>query len=203
MTQYAVRNIATQIIESAVGRRDPEGFEGPIDEPPIPAPGTELIPYQGFIPLTGPTNTAVLRWEGAAPAWVEVATLDELKARKAAAISAACGEAITAGFACGALGAGFRYPAKFTDQANLTGSVMRSFYPNVDADWRTPFWCADAESVWEWRPHSAVQIQQVGDCAVVARLSCMSTNEQLQAQIIAAESPEALAAINWPDPIAS
>ena len=71
MTQYAVRNIATQIIESAVGRRDPEGFEGPLDASPVFPDGYELIPYQGPITLVGPTNTAVLRWNVTAPAWIE------------------------------------------------------------------------------------------------------------------------------------
>lgn len=121
----------------------------------------------------------------------------DLKTRKSIDISQACADAITAGFPCDALGTGFIYPSKANDQANLTGSVLRSMYSTNGPDWRTPFWCADADGVWEFRLHTTAQIQHVGDCAVHARLTCMAKNEQLQSQIATAERPEALAEINW------
>lgn len=198
MTQYAIRRISTQIIEGGIGRPDPEGFVGPIDTPPEYPDAFDLIPYQGRLPLEQqPTPTAVLQWVDDAPVWIELATLDELKARKSAVISQVCADAITAGFPCDTLGDGYTYPAKPNDQANLTGSVLRSMYSSNDADWRTPFWCADADGTWEFRPHTAAQIQHVGDCAVNARLACMAKNEQLQAWIIAAETLEVLNEINW------
>ena len=160
-------------------------------------PGCELIEYAGVVTLTPPTPTSALRWNGAAPAWVDLATLDDLKARKSVEISQACADAITAGFPCDTLGAGFIYPAKANDQANLTGSVLRSMYTSNDAAWRTPFWCADADGAWEFRLHTAAQIQHVGDCAVNARLVCMAKNEQLQGHIAGAETLEELNDINW------
>lgn len=206
MTQYLVRRIDTQIIEYAVrtDNTDPAAT-GPFDSD-HPAPtvtpqcedGCELIEWAGDTLLSkSPTPTSVLQWDGAAPLWVDLATLDDLKARKSADISQACADAITAGFSCDALGTIFTYPAKTNDQANLTGSVVRSFYPGNDVDWRTPFWCADADGAWEFRLHTAGQIQHVGDCAVNARLTCMAKNEQLQAQVAAAETAEALNEINW------
>lgn len=198
MTQYCLRRVSTQVIEGGIGRPDPADFVGPIDAPPPCPVELELIPYQGRLPLDQQlTPTAVLQWVDDAPAWVELATLDDLRARKSVAISQSCADAITAGFPCDALGDGFTYPAKVNDQANLTGSVLRSFYLSNDAEWRTPFWCADADGAWEFRLHTAAQIQRVGDCAVNARLACMATNEQLQAQIAAATTPGELADINW------
>lgn len=200
MTQYAVRNIATQIIESGVGRRDPNDFVGPLDAPPILAEGYEALMYQGRIPLDDrPTPTAALEWTAAGPAWVERGDMAMQRLHKADAISSCCADAILAGFVSSALGKPHTYPTKPNDQANLTGSVVRSFYPSVDADWRTPFWCADDDGAWEFRLHTAAQIQQVGDDAVAARLNCMGINEQLQAQILDAETPAEIAAITWPE----
>lgn len=90
MTQYCIRRLSTQIIEGGVGRPDPEGFIGPIDEPPEYPDEFDLIPYQGNLLLGGsPTPSAVLRWSGTAPAWVDESTLDDLKARKSEEINAA------------------------------------------------------------------------------------------------------------------
>jgi hypothetical protein len=199
MTQYVRIEASTKNVVSGVGRPDPVDYSGVPDLRPLPHDGFVYYAWQGRLILSdGPTPTAVLKWDGAGPAWVEVAMLDDLKARKAAAIGQACGDAIVAGFPCNALGDGYTYPSKPNDQANLTGSVLRSFYLANGVDWRTPFWCADADGAWEFRPHTAAQIQQVGDCAMAARLHCMGINEQLQAQIIAAETPADLAEINWP-----
>jgi hypothetical protein len=125
-------------------------------------------------------------------------TLDAARARKVVELSQACAGAILAGFVSLALGAAYTYPAKANDQANLLGSVLRSTYPNIAADWSTPFWCADTDGAWEFRMHSAAQIQQVGEDAMLARLTCMGTNEQLAGQIAAAETIEDVAAIVWP-----
>jgi len=208
MAQFLIRRIATQNIEyainvsivdpSATGPFDPDNPAPTVD--PVVEPGCEAIPYEGDVSILSeqPTPTSVLEWNGGPdPEWVERAGLHERRARKADEMSQACAEAIMAGFACDALGAGYFYPAKLTDQANLTGSVLRSMYSTNGPEWRTPFWCADADGAWEFRPHTAAQIQHVGDCAVVARLNCMGINEQLQAQIADATA-EHLATIHWP-----
>jgi hypothetical protein len=124
--------------------------------------------------------------------------IEALRTRKAVEMSQKCADTILAGFVSSALGEPHTYPAKPNDQINLTGLVMRSFYPNVGPDWSRPFWCMDAAFVWAYRMHTAVQIQQVGDDSIDANLTQRSINEQLQAQIIAAEAPADLAGITWP-----
>lgn len=209
MNQFLIRRVSTQAIEYAirVSIADPSSV-GPFDlENPAPTvspvvePGCEALAYEGDVSIIGrpATPTSILEWDGAAPVWVERGGMSAQREHKAAAISSRCNDAILAGFASSALGQPHSYPTKPNDQANLTGSVVRSFYPNVDADWRTPFWCADTKGAWEFRPHTAAQIQRVGEDAVTARLTCMSINEQLQAQIIDAETSADLADINWPD----
>lgn len=125
-------------------------------------------------------------------------TLECARTRKVVEMSQSCADAILAGFVSSALGSAYTYPAKANDQANLLGSVLRSTYPNIAADWSTPFWCADTAGAWAFRMHTAAQIQQVGEDAMLARLTCMGTNEQLAGQIAAAETIEDVAAIVWP-----
>lgn len=206
-TQYLVRRVATQIIDCAVilDNLDPT-FIGPVDpEHPGPTitpqwePGCELIEWAGDTNLSGGTTpTSVLEWSGSAPVWVERGNIAVQRAHKASAISSICADAILAGFVSSALGEQHTYPAKPSDQTNLTGSVVRSMYPSIGQDWRTPFWCADSAGIWEFRMHTAAQIQHVGNDAVTARLNCMNTNEALQAQIASANTPADLANINWP-----
>lgn len=124
-------------------------------------------------------------------------TLEAKRARKVIEMSQCCADAILAGFVSSALGAAFVYPAKPNDQTNLSASVLASLLPASGPEWLTPFWCADAAGVWAFRAHTAVQIQQVGVDAKAAILNCMTINEQLRGQILAADAAE-LATIVWP-----
>lgn len=125
-------------------------------------------------------------------------TIEELRFSKANTVNEACRESIYAGFNSNALGAVHHYPAKDKDQANLVGSVTESLYPNLSAEWVTPFWCAvgNAEGEWAYRMHSAAQIQQVGTDAKAAIVAALTRNAQLQAQIAVADA-QALEAIEW------
>jgi hypothetical protein len=116
---------------------------------------------------------------------------------KVAELSNACKAAILAGFDSDALGATHMYPAKDTDQANLSSSVVASLLPDISDDWTTPFWCADTGGIWTFRPHTAAQIQQVGRDAKAQVLACMTKNATLAGQAQAATTPEQLAAITW------
>jgi len=199
MTQFARVIAATSVIDGAVGRPDPVGFAGVPDMRPFPHDGYVYQPWQDVLSFSdAPTSTHSYEWTQAGPAWVERGDIEAQRENRAAYISQCCADAILAGFACDALGAGFAYPAKFTDQLNLTGSVMDSLMPGLPPDWSTPFWCADADGQWAFRAHSASQIQQVGRCAKAAALACMATNEEKQAQIAAAATPAQIAAITWP-----
>lgn len=193
---YARVNDARDEVESQFGRPLAAGI-GP---PPPPPPVEEGINYHLLtepIDWSGrPSDTAIMRWNGGAYGWQEAATLDQLRAARADAISAACRAHIEQGFLCAALDSPHTYPAKQQDQANLIGSVTDSLLFADDPDWITPFWCADADGAWEFRLHTRAQIQQVGRAGKASILAAMQKNELLQRQILAADAAQ-LAAIVW------
>ncbi len=125
------------------------------------------------------------------------AVLASLQALWITTISTACQDAIYAGFSSSALGAAYTYPAKATDQQNLTASIAASLFPGLPNTWTTPFWCADINGLWEFRPHSAAQIQQVGIDAKNAIVSCMAKNQTLCAQVQSATTIDAVYAVVW------
>lgn len=130
--------------------------------------------------------------------WVPTSlTIDLCRQDKSAEIDLACRNQILNGFSSSALGASYHYPAKLTDQYNLSGSIIDSLLPDTPTDWTTLFWCEDGDGVWAFRLHTAIQIQQVGRDAKTAILTAMSKNEVLQAQIQSATSLEGLAGIVW------
>ena len=122
---------------------------------------------------------------------------DAVRSQKSVDIDQACRSTILAGFDSDALGTTYHYPAKATDQSNLSGSVLASLLPDTPAEWVTPFWCADGDGVWAFRLHTAAQIQQVGRDAKAAILVSMGKNELLQTQIASATSLEELNTITW------
>lgn len=124
-------------------------------------------------------------------------TLDGLKALKRIDLDAACREQIYAGFDCDALGAMHHYPANDKDQSNLAGSVLDSVLAADNPEYVTPFWCADAGGVWDFRMHTAIEIQTVGQAAKAAILAALSRNAALQAQVGQAQSQADLDLIVW------
>lgn len=165
----------------------PVAFDSALGEPVL---------IEGPIDWRGPTPTSVLYHLDGAFAWIETATLTQLRAAKIESMRAACEAQIIGGFMCEALGLPYLYPAKAQDQSNLVASVTDSLLAGADPAWVTPFWCMDATGLWEFRPHTIAQIQQVGREAKIAILSAMGKNEALRQQIDAA-SAEQLAEINW------
>ncbi len=130
------------------------------------------------------------------------AQLQEHKDAKIASLSAACRQAITAGFESTALGHPHLYPSKETDQLNLAGSVTDSLLADLPADWVSPFWCADSTGEWAMRPHTATQIQQVGREAKARILSLMQHNAALAEQVQMAPDKAAVDQIVWEYPAA-
>lgn len=123
--------------------------------------------------------------------------LEQAQTLKTAELSAACQADIYSGFHSTALGADHLYPFNVTDQRNLSDSVLASTLPGRGTDWTTPFWCADSAGVWAMRLHTATQIQQVGDDAMARKLACMTQNDTLSGQVMAATTIEAVEAIAW------
>lgn len=126
-----------------------------------------------------------------------VVPLVELQAMKIAEINAACQSSIYAGFTSTALGALYTYPAKSLDQQNLSASVLASLMPGNPLDWTTPFWCADAGGVWDFRAHTAAQIQRCGQDGKAAILVALGKNKMLADQVAASTTADQLAAIVW------
>lgn len=129
--------------------------------------------------------------------WQETASLEELRANAMNIISDACRSHIEMGFQCAALGEVYLYPANAQDQANLVASVTDSLMASGAPEWNTPFWCATVDGLqWEFRPHTAAQIQQVGREGKASILAAMQKNEILRRQIAVA-SAEELKNITW------
>ncbi|BCP53769.1 hypothetical protein K32_23860 [Kaistia sp. 32K] len=119
------------------------------------------------------------------------------KAAKITELDAACAAEITGGYVSAALGSNHTYPSSITDQLNMTASVTASLLPNLDASWRTPFWCADAAGNWAYVDHSAEQIQRAGADGKAAKAAASIKLAQLAAAVNAATTTAAIAAITW------
>lgn len=124
-------------------------------------------------------------------------TLQELKVVKAAKINLAARTHIYSGYDSDALGAVHHYPANDKDQLNMIASVTDSYNPLNDVDWVTPFWSADLDALWNYRMHTAAQIQKAGSDGKAFITQTLGKNAWLQAQIQAATTEESLALIVW------
>ncbi|MDO5940653.1 DUF4376 domain-containing protein [Burkholderia cepacia] len=123
--------------------------------------------------------------------------LASAQAEQIARVDSACAMEICAGFASSALGQLHGYPSKPTDQQNLSASVLASLIPNRPAGWTTSFWCADSNGVWAYREHTAEQIQQVGMDGKAAISASIARKIQLEQQIMAAATVDAIKQIVW------
>lgn len=123
--------------------------------------------------------------------------LSDAKSAKSASISASCKSQIYQGFSSSALGSAYHYPAEDRDQVNLNGCVTQSYYPGNPAGWTISFYCQDASGLWAKRPHTAAQIQAVGNDAINAIQSALNKNDSLQQQIQAVTTVDAVNAIVW------
>ena len=167
-----------------------------LNEIPAPLPGELWVASDTAQIGDGWNGTAIVPQPAPTPAPVTAAG-------RLAEISAACAAAIVGGFASSALGAPHTYPSDPTSQTNLLGSVTASLFPGLAAGWSTPFWCADASGAWSFQPHSAAQIQQVGLAAKAWVVACQTQCATLCAQVTAATSPAAIAAVVWSNPAVS
>ena len=192
--EVAVFNPATQVWSIQPDYRNEKRYNT--------ADGSEFLVSQiGPLDIVAPDTTGQPRPSPshyyANGAWAP--DIEKVRAGRSREISNACALDITGGFESNALGAPHHYPAKTTDQQNLSASVLDSLLPGLPGDWVTPFWCANEAGDWSFVPHTAVQIQQVGRDAKQAILTRMAKNEQLQQTIASATRVDQLAAISWDD----
>jgi len=127
----------------------------------------------------------------------ELPTLGQCRNRKAAALRAACQQAIRDGFSSTALGTQFTYPANEIDQRNMTAAVTQSLVPGLPADWATPFWCADPAGNWAMRDHTAAEIQRAATDGRSAVIAAQRKLARLLDQVSAASACTDLDAIGW------
>lgn len=130
------------------------------------------------------------------------AKLDVLKVEALNTINVSCANAITAGFISSALGSPHSYPSQQTDQQNLAANVLSSMLPGVAQAWTTKQICCDESGSWDYRPHTAAQIQQVGqdgkDAILAMRLRAQALRQQINAVTVETENAvEAVTQIVW------
>lgn len=167
--------------------------------------GAPTVPVEALIEVTQAQYAARFseKWQlvnGAMvqmPAPTAAQQLAEAQAAQVDFVDAACQGAIYAGFTSSALGTPYTYPAKATDQQNLSASVLASLLPGATSSWTTDFWCADPAGNWALRAHTAAQIQQVGVDGKSAISTAIAKKVQLESQIAAATTIAAVQAIVW------
>lgn len=128
------------------------------------------------------------RWQDGA--W----RLDPLSmhAAKVLEVNRGCEGAITGGFQSDALGSRHQYSSQLDDQLNLTGAILRGL--------DMPYACRDEQGVKAFRPHTAVQLRQVGDDFTLYKLQRLQHANELKDQLdqaLAAGDAEAMARVTW------
>ncbi len=143
----------------------------------------------------------IISGEGGKPIAVlpqSLLSLEDIKAQKIRDLSAQCANTIVGGFSSAALGDPHVYPSNIKDQVNLMGSVTDSILPDLSPDWETPFWVADPDGVWSFKPHAASQIQQAGRDGKAHVVRCQKILEELTQIVLLSETNEAVSAVVWP-----
>lgn len=130
----------------------------------------------------------------AAPPVDPAVVLANAKAAKISVLQAACAAALVAGFTSSALGAAHTYPSQKNDQDNLQSAVAASA---GQADtWTTPLWCEDQTGAWAYTAHTAAQVAQVNVDWVAFRTAAQSKYAAAVAQVNAATTTDAVAAVS-------
>lgn len=138
-----------------------------------------------YIPWTAPVPTSVQ-------------LLATAQTAQSVIITAACIAAITNGIASSALGSAYTYPTKPTDQVNLTANVVDSLMSAAQvAGWTTPQMCMNSSGVWAYVPHTAAQIQQVGNDVKTAIAAALVKKNNLLGQVAAATTVTSVEAVIW------
>lgn len=133
------------------------------------------------------------------PPAVASPNLDDFKAARVQLLRETCEATIIGGFKSAALGDVHTYPSDIKAQINLMGSVTESLMPALPLSWATPFWVRDANDVWSWKMHNALQIQQAGRDGKAHVVGCQSSLAAITAEVLIAETREAIDAIVWPE----
>lgn len=134
-------------------------------------------------------------WGGVVAGWIF--DIENVKRFKLTLISKECANFILAGFNSNALGSVHTYPSNDRDQVNLSGTIQKSLLPNSTPTDYYPFLCANADGIWDYRDHTAAQIQQVGIDVYNHTINARVKNATLRHQINQATTQEELNLIIW------
>ena len=129
--------------------------------------------------------------------WPPLPTLEEVKALRVEFLNISCSTEIVSGFFSSALGSDHTYPSTVIDQNNMAVNVLSSLYPSLPEGWTTPQLCADSSGVWQYRMHTAAQIQTVGSDGKSKILALLIKKAGLQGQVMAAGTIEEVQSIVW------
>jgi hypothetical protein len=124
-------------------------------------------------------------------------TIGHIKSQKINEINAAAGYAIVAQFQSSALGTAHTYASGLIDQQNLSASVLSSIIPGNPDGWTTAYLCGDAEGAWDYRPHTAGQIQQVGGENKARIVTILVYAQSLKTAVAAADDAGTVRAISF------
>ncbi|HCN87815.1 MAG TPA: hypothetical protein DIT28_01340 [Oxalobacteraceae bacterium] len=156
--------------------------------------------------VDGSGNAAIAMWLDATDAQptvaqltAQLATMQLQQAQKVqmVSIAQASDAAQTTGFSSSALGSAYTYPSGLQDQANLTSCIVASLIPGNPTGWTVYFWCTSSAGVSTFLPHTAAQIQKVGQDALSAIMTQKSKQLTLTQQILAATTISAVQAVVW------
>ncbi|WP_322009218.1 hypothetical protein [Paraburkholderia sp. J12] len=131
----------------------------------------------------------------AAPPIDPAVVLANAKAAKISVLQDACATALVTGFVSSALGAAHTYPSKKNDQDNLQSAVVASASAQGDT-WATPLWCEDQSGAWTYTAHTTAQVAQVNVDWVAFRTAAQSKYAAAVAQVNAATTADAVAAVS-------
>ena len=129
--------------------------------------------------------------------WPPLPTLAEIKSTKVEQLNTLCSSEITSGFQSSALGSLHTYPSTVIDQNNMAVNVLSSLYPSLPGEWVTPQLCADNNGMWQYRMHTAEQIQGVGSDGKNTILALLVKKAGLQDQVMAATTINEVQLIVW------
>ena len=123
--------------------------------------------------------------------------LAQAKSLKIVELNASCEAAIMGGHQSLALGLTHTYPSSLIDQTNLSANVVQSLLPGLPSDWITIQKCTDAQSITEFVPHTALQIQQAGRDVIEAIKALLLKNAKLKSEVKNAVDLETINGIAW------
>lgn len=137
------------------------------------------------------------KWDWSTLSWKITADIEEARSKRSNEVRISTARAIQSGFQSSALGDLYAYPTDDKTQFNLSASVIASLLPHIPDDWTTNFWCKDVNGLWQFLPHTASQIQQVGIEMKSFVVAQQQKYAELLSEIYEAKTSAEIDAIIW------